>query len=145
MPDILQAKQHEAEVFDSQFTEQMTAIPCGFHCTRQDLERRNSMSDATADISTMQTPVLVLMGKDDRNVDPDETTVAWAKTLPANTARCILPLPDTTHGLLRSQWFDYPLASQWPLWKQGAFLLPGKYAYSPGALSIASLWILNQH
>ena len=92
----------------------------------------------------MQIPVLILMGMDDRNVDPDETVTVWEKSLPSITNRCIRQLPGATHGLLRSTWFDYQLSSQWPLWKQGLFLLSGKYAYSLGALNTVSTWIMHQ-
>lgn len=142
--DIQDAKRHEAVVFDLQFTEEATALPCNSKCTRQDFERRNSLSDATKDISGTHTPVLILMGKDDRNVDADETYAVWVKELPSGTPRCIRKLPGATHGLLRSYWFDYQLSSQWPFWKQGLFLLSGTYAYSPGALRTISSWILNQ-
>ncbi|QHB32335.1 alpha/beta hydrolase [Yersinia canariae] len=142
--EILDAKKHEAVVFDRQFTEEAAIIPCNSQCTRQNFERMNSQADATKDISGIHTPVLILMGKDDRNVDPDETVAVWTKALPASTPRCIRQLPGATHGLLRSGWFDYQLASQWPLWIQGLFLLSGKYSYSPGALNTVSSWILNQ-
>lgn len=143
--DIQEAKKHEAVVFDRQFTEEAVVLPCNSRCTRQDFERRNALADATKDISGTHTPVLILMGKDDRNVDSDETAAAWAKTLPVGTPRCIRQLPGATHGLLRSEWFDYQLSSQWPLWKQGLFLLSGRYTYSPGALRTVSSWILNQN
>lgn len=143
--DIQDAKKHEAVAFDRQFTEEAAVLPCHYQCTRQDFERRNSLADATKDISGTHTPVLILMGQDDRNVDTDETAAVWAKALPAGTPRCIRQLPGATHGLLRSEWFDYQLASQWPLWKQGLFLLSGRYSYSPGALRTVSSWILNQN
>ncbi|UNK55768.1 alpha/beta hydrolase family protein [Rahnella aceris] len=143
--DIQDAKKHEAVAFDRQFTEEAAVLPCHSQCTRQDFERRNSLADATKDISGTHTPVLILMGQDDRNVDADETAAVWAKALPAGTPRCIRQLPGATHGLLRSEWFDYQLASQWPLWKQGLFLLSGRYSYSPGALRTVSSWILNQN
>ncbi|WP_422527828.1 hypothetical protein [Serratia fonticola] len=92
----------------------------------------------------MQTPVMILMGADDRNVDPHETIAVWSEELPAKTPRCIRRGADATHGLLRSEWFDYQLSSQWPWWKQGGFLLAGQQAYSPGSLSAISAWILNQ-
>ncbi|MEX0560820.1 alpha/beta hydrolase family protein [Raoultella terrigena] len=142
--DVLAAKKHEAVLFDRQFTEEAASLPCNTQCTRQDFERRNSRADATKYISVMRTPVLILMGKDDRNVDPDDTVAVWTKALPLDTPRCIMQLPGATHGLLRSEWFDYQLASQWPLWKQGLFLLSGKYSYSPGALNTVSSWILSQ-
>lgn len=144
MSALLDAKKHEAAVFDRQFTEEAANRPCNSPCTRQDFERRNSRADATKEISGIDTPVFILMGKDDRNVDPDETVAVWRKALPVGTARCIRQLPGATHGLLRSEWFDYQLASQWPLWKQGLFLLSGQHAYSPGALNSVSSWILKQ-
>lgn len=73
------------------------------------------------DILGTHTSILILMGKDDRNVDADETAAIWAKALPADTPRCIRKLPGTTHGLSRSEWFDYQLSSQWPFWKLRIF------------------------
>ncbi|MEC5320540.1 alpha/beta hydrolase [Brenneria populi subsp. brevivirga] len=142
--EITQAQEREAADFDRQFTEENAALPCLSRCTRQDFERRNSRADARKDISKMHTPVMILMGEDDRNADPHETASVWAKTLPAKTPRCIRLFAGTTHGLLRSAWFDYQLPSQWPLWKQGAFLLSGQHSYSPGVLNAISDWILNQ-
>lgn len=142
--DIAKTIKQEAEDFDRQFTEHSLLLPCHSPCTRQDFERRNALSDATASLSSMQTPVLILMGLDDRNVDPKETVMVWGKSLPSTTARCIKLLPGATHGLLRSAWFDYQLSSQWPLWKQGLFLLSGRYSYSPGALNTVSAWINHQ-
>lgn len=63
------------------------------------------------DILGTHTSILILMGKDDRNVDADETAAIWAKALPADTPRCIRKLPGATHGLSRSEWFDYQLSS----------------------------------
>ncbi|WP_392433667.1 alpha/beta hydrolase family protein [Yersinia sp. HM-2024] len=142
--DIQNAKKLEAAIFDRQFTEETASRPCLSRCTRQDFERRNSLADSTKDISEMHTPVLIIMGENDRNADPNETLAVWARTLPANTPHCLRLIPSATHGLLRSKWFDYQLPSEFPLWKQGAFLLFGEYAYSPGALNAISRWILNQ-
>ena len=141
---IQRAQKRDAEAFDRAFTKEAAALPCISRCTRQDFERRNSLADATTDISGIQVPALILMGKDDRNADPDETIAVWSSVLPADTPRCIRQVPGATHGLLRSAWFDYQLPSQWPLWKQGLFLLSGQYAYAPGALPHVSSWILNR-
>lgn len=143
--DIQDAIKHEAAVFDRLFTEEASLLPCNSQCTREDFERRNSQADATKDIAGTHTPTLILMGKEDRNVDSDETVAVWAKTLPVHTPSCIRQLSGATHGVLRSEWFDYQLSSQWPLWKQGLFLLSGRFAYSPGALMTVSSWILNQN
>lgn len=144
LAEIQYAKKQETEHFDRQFTQATVALPCHVECTRQDFERRNALVDATKDISTISTPVLILMGKEDRNVDPNETLTVWDHSLPTETVRCLKQLPYATHGLLRSEWFDYQLTSQWPLWKQGLFLMLGKYAYSPNALNTISSWIHGQ-
>lgn len=142
--EIDQTKKLEEETFDRQFTEEAAAHPCLSRCTRQDFERRNSRADATKEISGMHTPALIMMGENDRNVDPNETVEIWARKLPESTPRCIQLVAGATHGLLRSRWFDYQLPSQLPLWKQGLFLLLGQYAYSPAALTAVSHWVLNQ-
>jgi len=54
----------------------------------------------------MSTPVMILMGSDDRNVDPHQTLTAWQTTLPQHTPRCLRLVMGATHGLLRSRWFD---------------------------------------
>lgn len=136
--------QNAQKADDRPYTEEMVSHSCISRCTRQDFERRNCLADATDSISEMYTPVLILMGQDDRNVDPNETVMVWDRTLPSHTPRCIRIVGGATHGLLRSKWFDYQLISQWPLWKQGLFLLLGRYAYSPGALDIILCWISNQ-
>ncbi|EAQ6245697.1 alpha/beta hydrolase [Salmonella enterica] len=136
--------QNALKADDRLYTEEMVSRSCISRCTRHDFERRNSLADATDSISELHTPVLILMGQDDRNVDPNETVMVWDRALPSHTPRCIRIVAGATHGLLRSTWFDYQLISQWPLWKQGLFLLLGRYAYSPGALDIISRWISNQ-
>lgn len=143
--DIQSAIKREAEDFDKQFTSDAATHACQSVCNRQDFERRNSLADATNEISGVHVPVMILMGDDDRNVNADETIAVWAQTLPIETKRCIKKIPGATHGLLRSKWFDYQLPSQFPLWKQALFLLLGKYAYSPNALSGFSSWIINKN
>lgn len=141
---IQSAINKEVDDFDRQFTKDAVMRPCQSQCTRNDFERRNAHADVTKEIVDVQTPVMILMGRDDRNVDPDETLAVWAKTLPLSTQRCLRKIPGATHGLLRSRWFDYQLPSQFPLWKQALFLLSGRYAYSPDALNALSPWIIDQ-
>lgn len=139
--NIREAVARDSVDFATQFTPQAALRPCKVSCNRDDFERRNAFADARGAIARMHTPVMIMMGKDDRNVDPQETLTVWAADLPANTVRCIKPVAGATHGLLRSRWFDYQLPSQWPLWKQGVFLLSGQYAWAPGALSGITDWI----
>ncbi|ODC02919.1 hypothetical protein BFW38_04475 [Terasakiispira papahanaumokuakeensis] len=139
--DIATAIQQESEAFDAQYTQAATMQPCSSQCTRQDFERLNARSDAKQSITSMQSPVLLLMGGNDRNVDPDTTVSVWRQLLPQRVPRCIKKVPEATHGLLRSALFDYQLPSQWPLWKEGLFVFLGPYAYSPEALNTIAMWI----
>jgi len=92
----------------------------------------------------MITPVLLLMGEVDRNVDPDESVEQWKASLPTKTPQCLRQVSGATHGLLRSALFDYQLTSQWPWWKQGAFLMLGQKAYATGVLPGVADWIRQQ-
>lgn len=141
---IQAATERDAADFDRTYTPETVRQPCLSPCTRQDFERRNAHADARGDIAGMKTPVMILMGEDDRNVNPHETVAVWADTLPAGTSRCIRLLGGATHGLLRSAWYDYQLASQWPRWKQGLFMLSGQHAWAPGALSDIAGWVQEQ-
>lgn len=142
--EIHNAKRREADDFDRLFTESTVGQPCRGVCTREDFERRNAWSDAVNAMSQMHTPVLILMGRNDRNVDAEETLSVARRVIPAGTPHCISAVTGANHGLLRSAWFDYQLSSQWPLWKQGVFVLSGAHAYAPGALNSISSWILHQ-
>ena len=143
--DIQSAIKRETAEFDKQCTSDAATRSCHSFCNRQDFERRNSRANVTKEISGVRTPIMILMGDDDRNVDADETIAVWAQALPKETQRCIRKIPGATHGLLRSRWFDYQSPSQFPLWKQALFLLSGQYAYSPDALNAFSSWIIDKN
>lgn len=141
--EITRAVANDTAAFDAHYTQETTSRPCAAVCTRNDFERRNALADARVAIGSMQTPVMVLMGQDDRNVDSKETLAVWRARLPVKTPHCLRLIPAATHGLLNSRWYDYQLASQWPAWKQGVFLLSGRKAYAAGALDMISGWIRN--
>lgn len=142
--DIAKAVENDTTEFERQFTPDIVSRPCSGQCNREDFERRNAFSDARETISSLHTPVMILMGEHDRNVGPTETLDIWKSTLPEKTPHCFQLVDGATHGLLRSGWFDYQLTSQWPWWKQGIFLLSGREAYAPGALSRISGWALHR-
>nr|WP_314418960.1 alpha/beta fold hydrolase [uncultured Erwinia sp.] len=142
--EIAKALADENEMFDAQYSPQTVSLPCLSRCNRQDFERRNALADAREDIRQMTTPVMLIMGEADRNVDPQESTEQWNATLPARTPRCLQQISDATHGLLRRGLFDYQLTTQWPWWKQGAFLMLGQEAYAPGGLETLADWIQLQ-
>jgi alpha-beta hydrolase superfamily lysophospholipase len=142
--EVARQVQREIQAFDAEFTQAAAESPCAATCTRQDFERRNSHADARSAIAAMQTPVMILMGAQDRNVDPDDTLGTWDTSLPDQTLRCIRKVPSATHGLLRSSGFDYQLASEWPWYTTAIFLMSGHRAYASGALESIATWVLDR-
>lgn len=141
---ITRAQQNEALKFDTTFTTKSSALPCQSICTRDDFERINALSDAKVDIMQIQSPTLLLMGADDLNVNAVESVATWQNMLPAQTPRCIYQVPHATHGLLKSEWFNYQLIAEWPIWKQGVYLMMARSAYAPSTLDQLADWILKQ-
>lgn len=137
MSALLDAKKHEAAVFDRQFTEEAANRPCNTPCTRQDFERRNSRADATKEISGIDTPVFILMGKDDRNVDPDETVAVWRKALPVGTARCIRQLPGQLTGFYAANGLIINLPLSGLCGNRDCFCCPGNTPIRPGHLILS--------
>ena len=142
--EINKTELYEASLFDIKFTPQHAAALCDSSCTRQDFERRNSQVDAKQAIASMQTPVMILMGQNDKNVSPKESLDVWSELLPKQTYRCTRMIPSATHGLLRSTWFDYQLPNQWPWYKKLIFLIYGRDSYAPDALRSISSWVLHR-
>lgn len=139
--EIARAVARDAAEFATEFSVYSVARPCQATCDRADFERRNALSDVRADIAVVNTPVMILMGEQDRNVDPHQTLSEWQQRLPPTTPHCLRLVKGATHGLLRSRWYDYQLLSEWPLWKQGLFLLSGSEAYTPGTIERVVGWI----
>ena len=131
--------------FDVQFSEAKATQPCAASpCSRADFERRNAMADARQAIAQLRIPTLVLSGMEDLNVDPTYTQETWQTLLPEATARCLKPVANASHGLLRANLFNYQLPSQWPAWKQALYFALGDFAYSPGVIRTLVSWIKAQ-
>lgn len=98
-------------------------------------------SDATADIAAMRGPVLALWGAEDLNVDPTRNAATYAEQLPAPGRAQIIP--DASHPLLRTPWFNGQLAEEWGLLQRLAFLALGPYSYAPDARRTIKEFILD--
>lgn len=136
--------QHNRTDYDKTFTQAETLKPCQSICNRLDFERRNALIDATEDIAEMASPVMVLIGEDDINVDPFQTVQVWSSALPKQTPHCIKIVKNSTHSLLNSRWFNYQQTSQWSWWREALFILAGSFAYSPDVLNDITDWVLHQ-
>ncbi len=110
---------------------------------------RNMGADATKDLESVVTPLLIMHGGEDLNIDPHAnqrqySAILRARGAPADAPADILMIEKATHGLLKAPLFNYQLAEEMPVWKQGLFVLSGRTAYAEGALSALTGWILDQ-
>ncbi|SBS29989.1 Alpha/beta hydrolase family protein [Marinomonas spartinae] len=108
---------------------------------RFDFVVRNYNSDASPYLGSMQGPVLALWGADDKNVDPLYNQAIYKQKLHPDQEQVTAIIKHATHGLLKAQWFNYQLPSEWPLWRKGLFILMGRDAYAPRALDTIGMWI----
>ena len=100
--------------------------------------------DSAEDISGMMGPVLAIWGENDLNVDTRSDSKAYQKQFMANTEnKRVVIVPNSTHGLLRADLYNYQLTSDWPWYLQYIFLGMGRDAYSTNSLSQITEWILN--
>lgn len=81
---------------------------------------RNFRADATVDIQEMRGPLLALWGQDDLNVPAFENALKYRQiTANRQNGESIIKIYESsTHGLLKAQFFNYQLDSQWPEWKK---------------------------
>ena len=103
--------------------------------------QRNHHADATEALALLEKPLLAVWGKDDLNVDPTENPRIYTETLPPDKGHQVLVLDGATHGLLRSGWFNYQLAEEWPWAARGLFVFLGRSAFVPEAIPLLTRWI----
>jgi len=53
----------------------------------------------------------------------------------------VIVIPDATHGLLRSNLFNYQLSSEMPTSRQMLYVALGRHAYVPGTFDKIAGWI----
>ncbi|MFD1175907.1 alpha/beta hydrolase family protein [Paenibacillus puldeungensis] len=66
---------------------------------------KNFLSDATADLHSFKSPVLLLLGEDDVNVDVKETEQVYRKEIPPSLLT-VTVFPDTEHSMLSTKTAD---------------------------------------
>ncbi|OAZ10471.1 hypothetical protein TH4_09610 [Thalassospira tepidiphila MCCC 1A03514] len=119
-----------------------TSDPSPMASDRYEFVKRNITSDAKADLAQLETPTLAMWGRDDLNVDARSDADIYRDILidqhPENE---VVVIPDATHGLLRSNLFNYQLSSEMPTSRQMLYVALGRYAYAPGTFDKISDWI----
>lgn len=117
----------------------------GIDLPRWQFIQRNMSSDSRADLSAVSLPLLAIWGREDLNVDAARNAAVFAQSLAHSPAPSQVVILDTaTHGLLNAQAYNYQLPSQWPLTAQMRFVIEGRVAFAPQALSTMTDWILRQ-
>jgi alpha/beta superfamily hydrolase len=96
-------------------------------------------------LSGMKGPVFAIWGEDDLNVDArSDADVFREQWRPQADDRRVVLVPNATHGLLRSDWFNYQLPSDWPWYLKYVFLGMGREAFSAQSVTQIADWILEQ-
>ncbi|GFE52076.1 hypothetical protein So717_38290 [Roseobacter cerasinus] len=108
---------------------------------RCEFVRRNYEADTTQAVLDMRTPLLVLVGAQDLNVDPHETAEVFGQ----NPRHEVKIVPEATHSLLRAQPYNFQQPQDWTVWTTLRFVLAGQHAYAPGVLDHMTTWVLDQH
>ncbi|WP_248487685.1 alpha/beta fold hydrolase [Pseudomonas sp. CYM-20-01] len=103
--------------------------------------QKNYNEDVTAAVKTMKGPVLAVWGDQDLNVNTAEDSSVYRKMFAGTRGRHVVVIPNATHSLLRAGLFNDQLVSQWPAWKEYAFMALGRHAYVPGSLELISRWV----
>jgi pimeloyl-ACP methyl ester carboxylesterase len=92
--------------------------------------------DSSSMISDMKGPVLAIWGENDLNVDAhSDSLIFQEQLLPLSEDRRVALVPNATHGLLRTQWFNYQTLSDWPWYLQYIFMGMGQDAFAPQSLT----------
>lgn len=116
--------------------------PPGMSVDRWAFIKRNRDVDARDFLGSIDTPILAVWGADDLNVDAATDIEIYLSYLSGFSGPSeLLYLPDATHGLLKSQPYNWQLVDQWPWYTKLRFFLEGRHAYRPGALNEITDWI----
>lgn len=130
--------------YDALFRGPKTIPPPGMEADRFRFVKNAYWEDSTDLIAKMKNPVLAVWGQDDLNVDARRNAAVFRTRLsPLADDRRVIVIPDATHGLLRSDIFNYQLAEDWPWYAQLLFLRMGRRAYAKGSLDRMADWIVN--
>jgi pimeloyl-ACP methyl ester carboxylesterase len=98
--------------------------------------------DSINTISSMTGPVLAIWGEDDLNVDARSDSIIFQEKLkPLARDRHVVMVPKATHGLLRSDLFNYQLPSDWPWYLQYVFLGMGREAFAHQSVEQIADWV----
>ncbi|RKE85036.1 alpha/beta hydrolase [Rhizobium sp. AG855] len=107
--------------------------------------QRNLHADARQDLHALDIPLLAIWGEDDLNVDAKGDSQIYRTVLAGRAGSSVVLVANATHGLLKADAYNAQLTSDWPATRIVRFLVEGRRAYAPAALSTISAFILAQN
>lgn len=143
---IAESRKRDAVIFapdaDYETYLAITTSPDPMTMDRYSFVKRNISADAKNDLMHLKTPFLALFGVDDLNVDAlTDSRIYQNILIGRHPQNAVTLIPDATHGLLRSNLFNYQLASEMPKERQFLFAAMGRYAYVPDVIDHMANWI----
>jgi len=108
--------------------------------------QQNIGVDSAEQIATINKPLLAIWGEDDLNVDAKSNIRVYENAISKAKRHemTLLMFEDATHGILKSQHYNYQLLEQWPLSAQLRYLFEGEAAYSQGYFDVLRDWTREQ-
>ncbi|RTR05876.1 alpha/beta hydrolase family protein [Halomonas nitroreducens] len=104
----------------------------------------NYSVDSTEELPRITSPMLVLFGEDDLNVDARSEARVYEQGLAnGHDANEVVVWPEATHALTRTRWFNYRLPSQIPWYATLYALAAGREIYAPGVVDHIADWFLR--
>ncbi len=102
---------------------------------------RNIDVDATKSLAAIQQPVLLILGREDRNVNVVNTSQVAVEVLSSRNNLDLHLIDDATHGLLKHPQYSGKPGIGFML----RLLWEGDKAFAPGALEVLENWLLQLH
>jgi hypothetical protein len=104
--------------------------------------KRNITADARTNLARLTIPTLALWGADDLNVDAVSDAAIYRDILNGKNGETkITIVADATHGLLKSDLFNYARPDDMPISRQLLYLAMGRYAYAPDVIEQMTTWM----
>ncbi len=138
-----QIRKSDESLFNSAEQKNTADIPVDIDPGRFEFISLNYHADARRDLSTMPGPVMALWGADDVNVNAAKNAQQYQQLLKPNDANKIVIIPNATHSLLKTRWFNYQTYDQWPVTSQILIATMGRRAYAPDVIESIADWINN--
>ena len=96
-------------------------------------------------MTQLNIPLIVIWRANDLNVDAINDATIYERLLTDhNTDARIVVWPNATHGLLKSNAYNWQLIEDWSWLAKLRFIVEERYAFASGSLEAVTTWIFGQ-